>query len=320
MLCSLPMFAALKKRFPDSKIILVLSPVYYNINFKELNPYADEVLFYTKGSIANIFRFYKTLRKKKYDIGIVPSTVKVSDTSHIINFLSGAKIRVGVKSINGNPNKSSFLLNIKSDFDWKHTHQIERNLDIVRQLGCGLTESEVKSVQFKINKEDTAFAADFVKQNFPDKSRIIIAFHSGAGESYRAWKTEYFIQVIKRLFDKYNCYVFTAPGEIDEEVTKKLRNAKEFSGINAVIAGNLPLGKLAAVLQYVKLYITNNTGTLHLAHYTEVSSLALFTSSQVNDWAYDSETESFVSADDINDITVEHVFEESCKMIENPIG
>jgi heptosyltransferase-2 len=311
------MYAALKKKFPYAKITLVLSPTYYSeAVLMEINPYADEIIFYTKGSISNILRFYKKLRKIKYDIGIVPSTVKRSDTSHIINFFSGAKIRVGAKSINGKQNKAAILLNVKSDFRWEYTHQSERNLDIVRQIGCDLTEDEIKSIQFEITEDDRTFANDFIKENFPERNRMIIAFHAGAGESYRLWKTDNFIKLIKKLHDKYNCYIFTAPGIIDAGAADRLRNAEELHGVNPVIADNLHLRKLAAVLQKVKLYITNNTGTLHLAHYSGVSTLALFTTSQVNDWAYKSNNESYVSAENINDITVEQVFEESCRMLE----
>ncbi len=316
MLCSLTMYAAIKKKFPQAYITLVLSPTFYDKELLEINPYADEIIFYTKGSLTNIFGFYKKLRKKKYDIGIVPSTVKRSDTSHIINYFSGAKIRVGAKSINGKPNKASFLLNIKSDFDWQYTHQSERNLEIVRQIGCDLTEEEIKSIKHNITEEDISYANGFIADKFPDKNKLIIAFHAGAGESYRLWKTENFIKLGKKLSDKYDCYIFTSPGPIDSEVTAKLKNAEELYGTNLVIAENMPLGKLAAVLKKAKLYITNNTGTLHLAHFSGVSTLALFTTSQVNSWAYKSKTESYVSADNINDITVEQVFEESCRMIE----
>jgi heptosyltransferase-2 len=316
MLCSLTLYKALKKKFTHARITLVLSPTNYEINFKELNPYADEIIFYKKGSISNIIKFYKDLRKTKFQIGIVPSTIKVSNTSHIINFFSGAKIRAGVKSINGNSNKASILLNVKSDFDWKNRSQSERNLDVVRQIGCSLGEDEINSIKFSVIQDDINYANEFITINFPDKNKFIIAFHAGAGEDYRLWKTENFIKLIKKLHDKYNCYVLITAGAIDSEAIEKIKHAEELKNINPVFAENIPLKKLAAVLQKTALYITNNTGTLHLAHYSDVKTLALFTSSQVNDWAYKSETESYVSADYINDISVEQVFEECCRMID----
>ena len=39
MLCSLPLFKALKKKYPESSITLVASPTNYPIPFKKINPF-----------------------------------------------------------------------------------------------------------------------------------------------------------------------------------------------------------------------------------------------------------------------------------------
>ena len=167
MLCSLTLYAALKKKYPDSKITLVAAKTSYEIPFFEINPYLDRVITFDKQNLKTIFSFFRKLRERKYQIGIVPSTIKVSRTSHIINFLSGAKIRVGVKSIDGIENKSHKFLNIKSDFNWKNSHQLERNLDVVKQIGCDLTEEEKKSIKFKFSDEEIRDAKNFIEENFP---------------------------------------------------------------------------------------------------------------------------------------------------------
>ena len=76
--------------------------------------------------------------------------------SNIINFLSGAKIRVGVNSVDGIKNKSSFLLNVKSDFHWNanKTHQIDRGLDIVKQLGITTDNSIYDSLKITIPADE----------------------------------------------------------------------------------------------------------------------------------------------------------------------
>ena len=113
MLCSLSLYKALKKKYPDSKITLVAAKTSYEIPFLEINPYLDRVITFDKQNLGTLLKFFRKLRERKYQIGIVPSTIKVSRTSHIINFLSGAKIRVGVKSIDGIENKSHKILNVK---------------------------------------------------------------------------------------------------------------------------------------------------------------------------------------------------------------
>jgi len=116
MLCSLTLYAALKKKYPDSSITLVAAKTNYEIPFIEINPYLDRVIIFDKQNSGTLLKFLHKLRESKYQIGFVPSTIKVSRTSHIINFLSGAKVRVGVKSIDGAINPSHKLLNVKSNF------------------------------------------------------------------------------------------------------------------------------------------------------------------------------------------------------------
>ena len=146
MICSLPLYAALKKKFPEAKITLVAAKTNYPIPLKDINPYLDKIIVYDKSSLKTIFNFYRELRKTKYQIGIVTSTFAYSTTSHIINYLSGAKIRVGVKSIDGKINKAAKYLNVKKDFYWdkEKKHQTERNLDVVRQIGCDLNKEEIE--------------------------------------------------------------------------------------------------------------------------------------------------------------------------------
>src|ERR1035437_4720520 len=159
ILFSLSLYRAVKKNDPESSITLVASPTNYSIPLKKINPFINQVIFYDKTSIKTIINFYKKLRQKKYQLGIVPSTVKVSTTSHIINFLSGAKQRVGVRSIDGMKNPAASLLNISADFYWakNKVHQTDRNLQIARLAGCELPEGG-EECWLKIMPEDLEFA------------------------------------------------------------------------------------------------------------------------------------------------------------------
>ena len=91
MLCSVPLFAAVRKKFPKAHITLVASPINYEILFSDINPYIDKVITYRKAPFKNLIEFYKELRDHNYQIGIVPSTVSISRTSHFINFFSHSR-------------------------------------------------------------------------------------------------------------------------------------------------------------------------------------------------------------------------------------
>jgi heptosyltransferase II len=286
MLCSLPLYKALKKKYPDSTITLVASPTNYPINLKKLNPFIDDVIFYYKNSPKTIFNFYKKLRQKKYGIGIVPSTVRISTTSHIINFLSGAKLRVGVKSLDGVKNPAACLLNISADFYWtkNKVHQKERNYQIARLAGCELPEGE-EDYRLRIMPEDNEYADKFIKQNFPADKKLIIGFHPGAGKLANTWNTDNFISLIEELYNKYSNYVLITCGEIDKEVISNIEDILSFKGIKFTIAKNFSALQLAAVLERINLYITNDTGPMHIAAATNVNQVSLLLPANEYEWA-----------------------------------
>lgn len=318
MLCSLPLYKALKKKYPESSITLVASPTNYSIPFKKINPFIDQVIYYDKTSIKTIINFYKKLRQKKYRLGIVPSTVKVSTTSHIINFLSGAKLRVGVKSIDGVKNPAVILLNISADFYWvkNKVHQKERNLQIARLAGCELSD-EKEEFRLMFTPEDLKFADKFIKRHFPDNKKLIMGFHPGAGEAINIWNTSNFLNLIEELNKRYNNYILITCGEIDKEVIKKIKVGLSQKGIKFTIAENLPFLQLAAILERINLYITTDTGPMHIAAMTSVNQISLMLPAKIYEWAPKGGNKYYLKSEpgDINTIKMEDVLELSDKFL-----
>lgn len=315
MLCSLPLFTALKKHYIEAKITLVVSPVFYKLNYKDINPYIDNIIVYNKEGLRYFIQFISQLRKFKFDIGIVPSTVKASRTSHIINFLSGAKIRAGVKKINSIKNKFSFLLNLKSDFNWTDSHQINRNIDIAKMLNCFLKDNELDVIGIKHDKDALVFAKDFMDKYFPDKTKKIIGLHTGAGEKFKKWSDNNFISLIKLLYDNFNCYFLLSCGTIDEESVNTIRNSSLLKGIEVTTLQS-SFKKDAAVFSKIHLFITNNTGVMHIVHFASKNKMITITpSSLAKEWAYNSNREKYIESESIDEISVEQVFNECCKML-----
>jgi len=312
MLCSVPLFAAIRKKYPLAHITLVASPINYEILFSDINPYIDKVITYRKSPFKNLIEFYKELKNHDYQIGIVPSTVSLSRTSHLINYFSGAKVRVGVKSIDGKLNVMEYLLNIKSDFQWetKKLHQVDRNLDVGKQIGCTLSESEKSEVMIHLSKDEKTFSDEYIGNIFPDKNKLILGFHPGAGKIQNRWDKENFIDLMKKLYQKYNCYLLMTSGSIDKEITDYIKSRLNQSGIQCTLLENTPIRKLSAVIKKLDLYITNDTGTLHVAAGVDANVISLFGPTHGYEWAPIGKNKIYIQSptDDINDIPVETVF------------
>ena len=310
MLCSLTLYKALKRKYPEAQITLVAAKTNYAIPFFDINPFLDRVIVFDKSSLKTILKFIRELRSIKYQIGIVPSTIVLSRTSHIINWISGAKTRVGVKSIDSKENESQKYLEIKSDFVWKAVHQTQRNLQVAQQINCELSEDEIKSIKLNFSKDDLIYAKEFIVANFPDKNKRIIAFHPGAGKEANIWDKKNFIELIKKLYNEFNNYVLITSGWTDEKIVEPICNELQLANIEYKVLHNAPVKKLGAVLSMINLYITNDTGTMHIAGYSNANMISLFGPTNPNEWAPKGKNQKYINSatGNINDISVDEVF------------
>lgn len=312
MLCALPMLAALRKGFPDAHISLIASPVSFNVLNNKVNPYLNEVINYNKESVFSLLGFFKQLNSKKHDIGIVPSTVSISRTSHYLNFFSGAKIRVGVESIENKINKSANLLNIKGKFIWseRNVHQSERNLDMVRLIGCDLTDSEKKRVRLVLDKKETEFAEKYYNEVFPDKSRKVAAFHPGAGKIQNRWNADKFVKLMMRLSKEHNFYILLTSGPMDKEVVSYITSELSRHSVICEVSPKTSIRNDAAIIKKTSVYISNDTGPMHVAAYVNANVIGLFGPTKGYEWGPVNEKGVYIQSksDNINDITVDEVY------------
>ncbi len=319
MLVSIPMYSALKKKFPNAKITLVAAETNYPIPFFEINPYLDDVIIFKKSSLMNIIKFFVKLRKKKYEIGIVPSTIKISRTSHIINFLSGAKVRVGVRKIDNVCNKSDILLNIKSDFEWNKNkvHQSERNLDVVRQINCKVSEAEIVKIMYDSIRKDNSFAEKFIADHFESCNKLFIGIQPGAGKKENMWPTKCFAEFVERLSRKINFNLLITCGRLDNEIVAELQERINKTKITYTVETNFGVNKLAGILDKMDLYVTNDTGTMHIAGLTKANVIALFGPTRAYEWAPRGKNKFYIQSgtDDVNDISVKEVYDLSISIL-----
>jgi ADP-heptose:LPS heptosyltransferase len=315
MLCALPMFAAIRNKYPEAHITLIASPISYDILKSEANPYLDEVINFNKQTIFHILSFFNALYSRKYDIGIVPSTASISRTSHIINYIAGSKVRVGVESIGNMINKSSYLLNVKAKFNWdeKKLHQTERNLDISRLIGCDISEADKKKVRLYFDKTETEFVIRFYETKFPDKTKPVFMFHPGAAKAMNRWSPENFIGIMVMLYKNYNPYLCLTSGPIDKEITDLIKQELTQLNIPCEVIENTPIRKVGAIIEKATLYITNDTGTMHVASYVNANVIGLFGPTNGYEWGPINEKGCYLQSpsSSIDDITVNKVFEQA---------
>ncbi|MCX6157157.1 MAG: glycosyltransferase family 9 protein [Ignavibacteriota bacterium] len=307
------MFKAIKNKYPDSFITFVGCPTNYNVNLEKLNPFLDDVMIYKKDNLKVILSFYKELRKKKYDIVVIPSTIRISSTSYLIALMAKGKVKAGISRIDDEKNPLGFVLDIKVESDWKakKTNQVYRFLDSVKGLGCNLSLEEIKKMRIELNDEETEFGNRYIAENFPDKTKKIFGFHPGGGEEENLWSVKNYSDLIMKVREKYNPYILLTSGFLDNEITTRLESMLTDSGVSFTTARNLDAYNLASILKHTDLYISNDTGVMHLAAYAGTNTLSVFRKGKPEEWQTLFNESKYVCSGTykIDDITADEVFE-----------
>jgi heptosyltransferase III len=283
MLCSLPMFAALKKRYETADISLLASPTSWPVPLRELNPYLNHVYFYRKNSMLAVLRLQLFLRRSAFDLVLVPSTIRLSRTSHITARLTGARSRVGVGSIDRRRNPSAGFLTRAIDVAWENNkvHQVYRNLDIAAAAGCDGIVDPLPYLRSTISTEAQGEAMSMLSA-FSPQSRIV-GVHAGAGKVANIWPVERFAAVLEQLHAEQAISVLLSGGPSDTDVVSGLAAALDSLNIPTILVQ--PLSVLAAASSRLGLFLTNDTGVMHVAAFSGAAVVSLHGPTPAWEWA-----------------------------------
>ena len=192
-------------------------------------------------------------------------------------------------------------------------------MDVVKQINCSLTHDEIKNLKFGFTNVELNEAKKFIGENFPDKNKMIIGFHPGAGKTDNIWKTKNFIGLINKFNDRFKNYVLLTSGWTDDKIINNIKEELNNAGIYFKVLHNYPIKKLGAILSLINLYITNDTGTMHIAGFSGAKIVSLFGRNNPMEWAPRGNNQLVVKSktNNINDIQVDEVYKTSIDILKN---
>jgi len=248
---STPVIANLRAAFPDAHIAFMCRPPAKDI--VDGNPDLDEVIIYDKdGAQKNFFKtflFASKLAQKNFDWAI---NLHPSNRSNWILFISGIPLRAGWDKKNG------WLLTHRLKHA-KHEglkHELEYNLDLLRLLRVPIVSEKLffPVKDNDIGRLESIFAE--MKIKMPDK---IIAIHASASCPSKRWPQEYFIELVGKI-SKWGKIIIV--GEKNENCfSDKIVAATKIIDLR----GKLTLSQLGCLLKRSLLFISNDSGPVHIA-------------------------------------------------------
>ncbi len=306
MIASVSIFRAIKETYPDCILTVMAS----NENYVgiEKNEFIDELFVFDKTKIlkpSHLFNLLRTLRQN-YDVSFLPCTISVSFTSCLFTALSKARIKVGPSSLNGRLNDYAFMFNHRLILDWRKSpdsHVSAFILETVKPFGISTTDYK-SSITIGTGDENTAH--DFLNSIGYMKNDHLIGFHIGAGKPMNRWPLDNFICLIENL-DKSYCCKFYLTGSFRDQI--ELDYVKMNLKIPVGYYVNKTIPQFAALISLTVLFITNDTGVMHIAGATDTPQISIFGPTNPYNWAPVGPNKIFIrNSESIEDVTVNEVF------------
>ena len=260
-----PVIRALRQHFPDAYIAYMVAPTREDL--VSANPHLNEVLTYQPSVPKLIYQ----MARRKFQMAVV-----LQPTFRLVlhTFLARIPFRVGFETNAGGKK----LLNLAVPNNTAQ-HETERYLDVVRALGVEPVNNEPEVF---VDSPSSTWVNNFLKSQRLNDGKCIIGLNPGAATAYRRWQPANFATLGDRLHETYGAHIIitTGPqeGELAEQVVKLMSHSP-------FIFNQATPMQLAALLQRCDLYISNDTGPMHLSTAVKTPTVALFGASNLIQWS-----------------------------------
>lgn len=253
-----PAVRALREAHPGAYIALLTSPLGEEV-FK-CNPLLNDIFVLKSPAFFSLALLFPKLKKKKF--GTIFLFHASQRAVFPFCFFLGAAHILGTEGINKG---LDFILT--KTFPKKTQHEIERRLDIVQ------VPVDKPFLELFTTEADKEKVRDFFQKNEISSYLPLVTLHPGAKDGFKQWPKEHFIRLGKRLVDALGCQIFISGNSSEKPLTEEI--ASEIPGAIS-IAGDLPLRAFAVFLHQMHLFVTNDTGSMHIAFAMNTPTVAIF--------------------------------------------
>lgn len=274
-----PLFVGLRKQYPEARILLLTFK--NNEGFTQLISIIDKVYFIDKTTVLKLaVTTWKSIIQIKKEKPIISIDLEVySRFSRIITFLIFAPYRLGFFLINTIAKKGMFthLLYFNR---FQHISSVYRNMALLTNVTDKYLHDTIQHsniIKLPVAGEQEAAA---VIKNLGIKDKVIILVNINASDLCieRRWPTEYFQSVIRELLGKKDVVVILIGSLPEREYNQKCLD--QISDIRDGrihnIAGKTSFSCLLALLKKCNLFLTNDSGPMHLASLMNCPTVSLW--------------------------------------------
>jgi len=264
-----PILPALRALLPDAHISWVVNSSLRSL--LEGRPDLDRVITYDKGAsgltargLVGLSKLCASLAKSRFDLTI---DLQGLLRSGLMTAAAGSPVRVGLEDAREG---ARFFYTHRVSASRTSVHAVDRVMLVAEALGV---ESPRPEFNLPIREQDDEWARRAL-EGVPGPRLIL---NMGARWETKRWPVEHFAEVARRAASVFGAGIIAAGATEDRHLAEALQ--RHLGAIPALdLCGRTNLLQLAALARRADLFLSNDTGPIHLAAAVGASVVGVYTS------------------------------------------
>jgi heptosyltransferase-2 len=263
-----PAIAAVRETLSTARITVLVKP--WVADLVRMHPAVDEVLVYERPGrhegAGGILKLARELRARRFDAAIL---LQNAIEAAIIARLAGIPVRAGYST-----DARGLLLThpVRLEAGIKSVHQSLYYVEMLEALG--FTPSRAPLALTPTEAQRIAAEQHLARFGIAGRRPLVGMAPGAAYGPAKRWFPERFAAVADRLAERFACPVLLFGSAGDRASTEAVQSAAKTALVD--IAGRTSLGDAIALIACCDLFITNDSGLMHVAGALGVPTVAVF--------------------------------------------
>ena len=254
-----PVIRAVRSHFPDAYIAMLVAK--QSADVLQENPHLDEIITFDRlaknKDTSEMLQVVRILRERKFTLTI---DLQRKFRTELLMYLSGAAERVG----------KGRLCTVRVP-ERGNKHATTHYFDLLHAVGIPAVDPRLELFLAAPERADAAQRFDAAGVT---KAGLKVGLFPGAGWKLREWMPERFAAIGDKLVEHFNADVLIFGGQRETELVHTVANLMDARAVT--FAGDLQIRELAACLEKCDLFLTNDTGPMHIAAAVGTPTVSLF--------------------------------------------
>jgi len=267
---TIPAVRSVRRNYPHAEITLMALP--WVADVFRASPDVDRIFLYQKNGrhhgLMGKFRLARDLKREGFDAAIL---LQNAFEAALVTSLARIPVRAGYTT-DGRGLLLSHGVKKQSGIDGRH--QVHYYQEMLRGLGLTPGPDELR---LELPEEACRWAEQFLKKKKPGPKTRVIGFNPGA--SYgpaKRWPAAKFAGLADILCREPEILVLVFGTEADHEAADYIRSGAAGEGRVVDLTGRTTLAQAMALIDRCSVFVTNDSGLMHVSAALHTSTVAVF--------------------------------------------